>query len=92
MMAIQMTTTGVETDLRLRIARGDAGGLGDGAQQLLEQTDAVDRVESIYIDGMRPDAFDLYVDATAHLVLADGATLDAVRDGFGVERVDRRDQ
>ncbi|MDZ7746114.1 MAG: hypothetical protein U5K28_06210 [Halobacteriales archaeon] len=85
-MAVQMTTTEVETDLRLRIARGDAGSLGDGAQQLLEETDAVERVERVDIDGMRPDAFDLYVDATARLVLADGADIEAVRDGFGVER------
>jgi hypothetical protein len=91
MMAIQMTTTEVETDLRLRIARGDAGSLGDGARQLLEQTDAVERVERIDIGAMQPDAFDLYVDATARLTLADDADIEAVRDGFGVERADPAD-
>ena len=38
---------------------------------------------------MRPDAFDLYVDATARMVVAADEPEPTLADGFGVVAVDR---
>jgi len=88
-MSVQLPTTEVEADLQLRVPRGEAGSLGDGARTVLDGVDAVRTVEIVDIGGMRPDAFDLYVDATARIVVAADEPEPTLADGFGVVVVDR---
>jgi hypothetical protein len=91
-MSVQRKRTAVVADLTLRVPRGEAGSLHDGSRAVLEQLDTVRRVEVEEIRGMRPDAFDCYVDATVTLALAlpaEAEPREALRDGFGVVAVDR---
>lgn len=91
-MSVQLRHTEVAADLTLRVPRGEAGSLHDGSRTVLEKVDAVRRVEVDEISGMRPDAFDCYVDATVTLELEVPAAAEAqktLRDGFGVVAVDR---
>jgi hypothetical protein len=89
-MSVQLKRTEVAADLTLRVPRGEAGSLHDGSRAVLETLDAVHQVEVEEIHGMRPDAFDCYVDATVTLALpADCEPEETLRDGFGVVAVDR---
>jgi len=91
-MSIQLPHTEAEADLRVRVPRGEAGSLDDGARTVLDKLDPVHGVEVVRIGGMRPDAFDLYVDVTARVELElDDETdpADTLGDGFGVVAVDR---
>jgi hypothetical protein len=94
-MAATIPSVEVDCDLELRVPRGDAGDLDDGARAVLENVDDVRAVEVRGIDGMRPDAFDLYVDATARVTMTGDAPVEAddlaarLRDGFGVVAVER---
>lgn len=96
-MSLHMAPVEVAADLELRVPRGEAGDLDDGARTVLSKIDGVREVEVERIDGMRPDAFDLYVDVAARLALdaesdADRADLrEQLRDGFGVTAVERLD-
>lgn len=91
-MSVQLRRREVTADLTLRVPRGEAGSLHDGSRTVLEKVDAVRRVEVDEIRGMRPDAFDCYVDATVTLGLelpASAEPDERLRDGFGVVDVDR---
>ncbi|MFC7177467.1 hypothetical protein [Halosegnis marinus] len=91
-MSVHLPTTEARADLELRVPRGEAGSLDEGARSVLEKVDAVRRVEVERIGGMRPDAFDLYVEVTAdlELELPDGADpAETLGDGFGVVGVER---
>ena len=98
-MSLHMAHVEVATALELRVPRGEAGNLDQGTRAVLGKIDGVREVEVERIDGMRPDAFDLYVDVVARLRLdvesdADpdrDALTDRLRDGFGVVEVERLD-
>jgi hypothetical protein len=96
-MSLHMAHVEVAAALELRVPRGEAGDLDQGTREVLRKIDGVREVEVERIDGMRPDAFDLYVDVVARLQLdaepeADHADLVAqLRDGFGVTSVERLD-
>lgn len=88
-MSVQQPTAEVAADLTLRVPRGDSDSLGDGVRTVLDGIDAVRTVEVVEIAAMRPDAFDLYVDATARVELAADEPAATLADGFGVVAVDR---
>ncbi|WP_255196399.1 hypothetical protein [Halorarius litoreus] len=96
-MSLHMADVEVTAALELRVPRGEAGSLDQGARTVLAKIDCVREVDVERIDGMRPDAFDLYVDVVAQLRLdaepeANHADLVALlRDGFGVTDVERLD-
>ncbi|MFB6118304.1 hypothetical protein [Halosegnis sp.] len=88
-MSVQRPTTEVETAVQLRVPRGEAGSLQDGVRAVLASIDAVRQVTVHDIGTVRPDAFDLYVDATARVELAAENPAMTLADGFGVVTVDR---
>lgn len=98
-MSLHMAQLEVEADLELRIPRGEVGSLDDGARTVLNKIDRVREVEVDDIGSVRPDAFDLYVDVSARLVLdvreleepvaVDDDVATRLRDGFGVVAIDR---
>lgn len=96
-MSLHMAPVEADADLELRVPRGEAGSLDDGARTVLETIDCVRAAEVDRIGGMRPDAFDLYVDVGARLELVPegegGIDSDEaaarLRDGFGVIAVER---
>lgn len=97
-MSLPMAHLEVAADLELRVPRGRAGDLDHGTREVLGKIDGVREVEVERIDGMRPDAFDLYVDVVARLRLdvePDADDPDEIaarlRDGFGVIAVKRID-
>jgi hypothetical protein len=96
-MSLHMAAVEVAAALELRVPRGEAGDLDQGTREVLRKIDGVQEVEIERIDGMRPDAFDLYVDVVARLRLAAESDADPdeladrLRDGFGVVAVERLD-
>jgi len=93
-MPVQETTVEATADCEVRVARGDAGSLDAGVEALFARADAVRECELRAVGDVRPDAFDLYVDATVALTLAlpDGADESGDRavlaeDVGGVEQV-----
>ncbi|MCY4730286.1 hypothetical protein KY092_06915 [Natronomonas gomsonensis] len=73
-------------ELSVRVPRGAAGDVEGGVREVVEKVDGVARVENVELCGVRPDALDLYVDATATVAIdADVEAPDAhLADGFGV--------
>jgi hypothetical protein len=72
--------------LSVRVPRGAAGDVEGGVRDLLADVDGVEQVDVEDLEGVRPDALDLYVDARATVGFAD-ATDDPearLREGFGV--------
>jgi hypothetical protein len=98
-MSLHMAHVEVAAALELRVPRGEAGDLDQGTREVLRKIDGVREVEVERIDGMRPDAFDLYVDVAARLRLDVESDADTdpddlaarLRDGFGVVEVERLD-
>jgi hypothetical protein len=90
-MAATIRTVAVVCDCELRIPRGDAGDLDDGARAVLENVDGVREADVRGIDGMRPDAFDLYVDATARVTMAAERPVDADATGDAEGAADAAD-
>lgn len=94
-MPVQETTVEATADCEVRVARGDAGSLDAGVEALFAEADAVRECELRAVGDVRPDAFDLYVDATVEVVLAvpEGADESTARatlaDVFGVCAVRR---
>lgn len=82
----------VAVDVELRVPRGAMGDLPAGVAEVLANVDGADVVDVGEIDGVRPAALDIYVDATGRLEGdfgdrdADTMT-DLVADTFGVEAV-----
>lgn len=79
-------------ELSVRVPRGAAGGVEGGVRGVVENVDGVAGIENIELCGVRPDALDLYVDATATVAI--DADVDAPEDrlasGFGVLEVTLR--
>lgn len=94
-MSIQLTRHEVSVDCEVRVARGRAGDLDDGIDDLFAKVDPVTDCEVCDVRDVTPDAFDLYVDAAVVLTVEAPADRDAtelraaVRDGFGVVSIDR---
>jgi hypothetical protein len=72
--------------LSVRVPRGAAGDVVGGVRDLLADVDGVERVDVHDLEGVRPDALDLYVDARATVGFAEApdAPEAQLRDGFGV--------
>jgi hypothetical protein len=82
----------VEVDVELRVPRGAMGDLPAGVAEVLANVDGTEVVDVGEIDGVRPSALDIYVDATGRLEGDFGdrdadAMADLVADAFGVETV-----
>jgi hypothetical protein len=73
-------------ELSVRVPRGAAGDVEGGVREVVEKVDGVAGIENIELCGVRPDALDLYVDATATVAIdADVEAPEAhLADGFGV--------
>lgn len=92
-MSVQRERHDARAQIHLRVPRGAAGDVTGGVREVLENVAAVAAAAVASIDDVTPAAADLYVDVTADLDLAvPGEDTDAVaaalRDGFGIERVD----
>lgn len=93
-MSIQLTRHEASVNCEVRVARGRAGDLDDGIDELFEKVDPVAACEVRDVRSVRPDAFDMYVDTAVDLVIEAPVDHDAndlreiVRDGFGVVAVD----
>ncbi len=70
--------------VKLWVPRGAAGDLAGGARAVLEDAQAVDRIETLDVTGFRPTATDIRVDLDARVVLAPEADVAAIGDAFGV--------
>ncbi|QLD84988.1 hypothetical protein HWV23_04390 [Natronomonas halophila] len=72
--------------LSVRVPRGAAGDVEGGVRDLLADVDGVEHVDVEDLEGVRPDALDLYVDARATVGFADATDAPEARlqDGFGV--------
>lgn len=72
--------------LSVRVPRGAAGDVEGGVRELLERVDGVDRIEVCQLEGVRPDALDLYVDARVAVSFEAGVNSPRaqLQDGFGV--------
>jgi hypothetical protein len=68
----------------LWVPRGAAGDLAGGARGVLEDVQAIDRVETVDVTGFRPTATDIRVDLDARIALAPDAETADLEDGFGV--------
>lgn len=81
-----MLANGLRVELTVRVPRGAAGGVEGGVRDVLAGVEGVERVEVRDLAGVRPDALDLYVDATVAVDFEDGveAPAERLRDGFGV--------
>lgn len=100
-MAIQMPRVGVTADLRVRVPRNDQGTLVDGARTVLERVDTVVAVDDLGVTSVRPDLNTVHTDVRVDLTLVADGELDAepdadhvaeaLREGFGVQRVDVHD-
>jgi hypothetical protein len=81
-MSMELAVTSVA--VRLWVPRGAAGDLAGGAEQVLEDAQAIERIEALDVTGFRPTATDIRVDLDARVVLAPGADAAAVSDAFGI--------
>ncbi len=94
-MSVQLARHEVSVDCEVRVARGRAGDLDDGIDELFAKVDPVADCEVRDVREVTPDAFDLYVDTAVVLTVEAPADRDAaelradVRDGFGVVSIDR---
>jgi hypothetical protein len=89
----EATNAAVEATLTLRVPRGAMGDLPAGVRDVLAGIDGVETVDVGEIRAVRPDSFDIHVDAAARLGMnRDTTDPDAVRDrlldGFGIEAVE----
>jgi hypothetical protein len=84
-----MEAHGCRADLSVRVPRGATGDVRRGVCDLLEDVEGVDRVEVNDLQGVRPDALDLYVDAFVTVGFDDAVESPEgqLRDGFGVLEV-----
>ncbi|MFD1512809.1 hypothetical protein [Halomarina rubra] len=81
-MSMELAVTRVA--VKLWVPRGAAGDLAGGARAVLEDAQAVDRIETLDVTGFRPTATDIRVDLDARVVLAPEADVAAIGDAFGV--------
>jgi hypothetical protein len=72
--------------LSVRVPRGAAGDVEGGVRDVLSGVDGVAHVEVRDLEGVRPDALDLYVEARVTVGFDDDVAAPAarLRDGFGV--------
>ncbi|MFQ3320848.1 MAG: hypothetical protein ACI8UR_000199 [Natronomonas sp.] len=75
--------------LTVRVPRGAVGDVEGGVRDVLDGVEGVDNVEVHNLEGVRPDALDLYVDASVTVAFETGiaAPDERLRDGFGVVAV-----
>ncbi|MWG33010.1 hypothetical protein [Halomarina oriensis] len=85
-MSMELAVTRVA--VRLWVPRGAAGDLAGGAQQVLDDAQAIDRIETLDVTGFRPTATDIRVDLDARVVLAPGDDAAAIGDAFGILEVE----
>lgn len=78
-----------QTRLSVRVPRGATGDVEGGVREVLEGVDGVERADVHELEGVRPDALDLYVDARVTVRFAPAVTdrRKRLRDGFGVLEV-----
>ena len=81
-MSMELAVTRVA--VTLWVPRGAAGDLAGGARAVLEDAQAVDRIEALDVTGFRPTATDIRVDLDAQVVLAPDADAAAIADAFGI--------
>jgi hypothetical protein len=81
-MAVELSAT--TAAVRLWVPRGAAGDLAGGARRVLEGVRAVERVESLAVEGFRPTATDIRVELRAEVALASDADARDLEDGFGI--------
>ncbi len=81
-MSMELAVTRVA--VKLWVPRGAAGDLAGGARTVLEDVQAVDRIETLDVTGFRPTATDIRVDLDARVYLAPDADAEAIAEGFGV--------
>lgn len=76
--------------LSVRVPRGATGDVEGGVRDVVSSVDGVARVDVHDLEGVRPDALDLYVEARATVAFDEAVTDPATRlgDGFGVLQVD----
>jgi hypothetical protein len=76
--------------LSVRVPRGSAGDVEGGVRDLLDGVDGVVSVEVESLEGVRPDALDLYVDAVVTVGFSEAVAAPEahLRDGFGVLAVE----
>ena len=72
--------------LSVRVPRGAAGDVEGGVRDVVAGVDGVEHVEVRDLEGVRPDALDLYVEARVTVDFADEVAAPGARlaDGFGV--------
>lgn len=89
-MAVQESRLTVETAVTLRVPRGATSDMESGVHEVLADVEGVAAVDVGDIEGMRPSAADLYVDARARVEMSN--EIEDVRthllDGFGIEDVE----
>lgn len=76
--------------LSVRVPRGAAGDVEGGVRDVVGDVAGVEHVEVRDLEGVRPDALDLYVDARVTVGFEDGVAAPESRlaDGFGVLEVE----
>lgn len=72
--------------LSVRVPRGATGDVEGGVRDVVDRVDGVAHVEVRDLEGVRPDALDLYVDARVTVGFDDEVASPGARlaDGFGV--------
>ena len=85
--------TTVEATLTLRVPRGAMGDLPTGVRDVIGEVTGVETVDVGEIRAVRPDSFDLHVDAAPRLGLDrettdPDAVCERLLDGFGIEAVE----
>lgn len=100
-MAVQAETVEVDAraDLSLWVRRGEAGGVTDGVETVLDGVDCVTAHDIVEVTGVRPLANELRLDVTADVTVRiersfesrSVAVQEELADGFGVTDVDAVD-
>lgn len=75
--------------LSVRVPRGATGDVEGGVHDVVSNVDGVARVDVHDLEGVRPDALDLHVEARVTVAFREAVTDPAARlgDGFGVLEV-----
>lgn len=76
----------LQARLSVRVPRGAAGDVEGGVRDVVDAVDGVASVEVRDLEGVRPDALDLYVDARVTVGFDEEVAAPEARlaDGFGV--------